>query len=103
MGEPIISVSGLRGVIGEELTPWVAIRYAAAFAGKLGPGPILLARDGRESGPFLCDAISAALVASGRECLDLGVAATPTVGVAVQAFGGAGAVQVSAKIGRAHV
>ena len=32
MAEPIISVSGLRGVIGETLTPDAAIRYVAAFA-----------------------------------------------------------------------
>ncbi len=39
MAEPIISVSGLRGIVGESLTPEVAIRYAAAFAAELAPGP----------------------------------------------------------------
>ena len=96
MAEPIISVSGLRGIIGSELTPEVAIRFANAFCGQLGPGPVLLSRDGRTSGPFLCDSIASAIVASGRDCLDLDVAATPSVGVAVQALGAAGAIQVSA-------
>ena len=32
MTEPIISVSGMRGIVGETLTPEVAIRYVAAFA-----------------------------------------------------------------------
>lgn len=95
-GEPIISVSGLRGVLGSEFTPRVAIEYTAAFCGEIGPGPVLLARDGRTSGPMLCDAIASAILASGRDCLDIDVAATPTVGVAVGAFGAAGAIQVSA-------
>ena len=37
--EPIISVSGLRGIVGENLTPEVAVRYVAAFAATLPPGP----------------------------------------------------------------
>ena len=96
MSEPIISVSGLRGVIGRELTPEVAIRFAVAFCNQLGPGAVLLSRDGRTSGPFLSDAIASAIVACGRECCYLDVVATPTLGVAVQAFGASGAIQVSA-------
>ena len=52
-----MSVSGLRGVVGATLTPEVAARYAAAFAATLPPGPIVLGRDGRESGPMLAAAI----------------------------------------------
>ena len=96
MSEPIISVSGLRGIIGRELTPEVAIRYALAFCSQLGPGPVLLSRDGRTTGPMLCDAIASAIVASGRECRYLDVVATPTLGVAVQFQKGAGGIQVSA-------
>lgn len=96
MGEPIISVSGLRGVLGSELTPPVAMRYAAAFAAELPDGPIVLGRDGRASGPLLCDAIRGTLVALGRSVLDADVAATPTVGVLVQHHTAAGGIQVSA-------
>ncbi len=52
MSELIISVSGLRGIVGESLTTEIAIRYAAAFAATLPPGPIVLSYDGRESGPM---------------------------------------------------
>ncbi|MFN4903950.1 MAG: phosphoglucosamine mutase [Planctomycetota bacterium] len=96
MAEPIISVSGLRGIIGKELTPEVAIRFARAFCSQLAPGPILLSRDGRTSGPLLCDAIASGIVACGRECRYLDVTATPTLGVAVQNLKAAGAIQVSA-------
>ena len=96
MSELIISVSGLRGIVGETLTPDVAVRYVAAFAGKLPGGPILVGRDGRASGPMLSRAIIAALSACGRDCIDVDVAATPTIGVLVRQRGAAGAVQISA-------
>lgn len=96
MSNLIISVSGLRGIVGETLTPDVATRYVAAFASKLPPGPIIVGRDGRSSGPMLSRAIVASLVACGRDCIEVDVAATPTIGVLVRERGAAGAVQISA-------
>ncbi|WP_145172868.1 phosphoglucosamine mutase [Rubripirellula lacrimiformis] len=96
MSELIISVSGLRGIVGETLTPEVAMRFVAAYASKLPDGPIIVGRDGRSSGPMLSRAIIAALAASGRDCIDVDVAATPTIGVLVRERGAAGAVQISA-------
>jgi phosphomannomutase len=96
MSQLIISVSGLRGIIGETLTPLVAARYAAAFAAELPAGKIIIGRDGRGSGPMIRDAIAAALTASGRDVIDVDVAATPTIGVFVRDSGAAGAVQISA-------
>ena len=92
----IVSVSGLRGVVGESLTPEVAARYAAAFAATLPPGPIVLGRDGRESGPMLATAIATRLSLAGRDVIDCGVAATPTVGIAVREHAAAGGIQISA-------
>ncbi|WP_164103737.1 phosphoglucosamine mutase [Candidatus Laterigemmans baculatus] len=92
----IISVSGLRGIVGETLTPEVASRYVAAFATEIPPGPIVVARDGRATGAMLRDTIVGTLAACGRDVIDCGVAATPTVGVFVRESGAAGAVQISA-------
>ena len=92
----IVSVSGLRGVVGGSLTPEIAIRYAAAFAAGLPPGPIVLARDGRANGPPLAAALASFLTASGRDVIDCGVAATPTVGIAVRERRAAGGIQISA-------
>jgi phosphomannomutase len=94
--ELIISVSGLRGVVGESLTADVATRYVAAFAAELPPGPVVIGRDGRASGPMFAGAISVALTAAGRDVLDAGVAATPTIGVLVRERRAAGGVQISA-------
>ena len=96
MAEPIISVSGLRGIVGESLTPEVAIRYAAAFAASAPPGEILVGRDSRPSGRTLALAIHAGLQAVGRTTIDAGIVATPTVGVLLGHYKAAGAIQITA-------
>jgi phosphomannomutase len=100
--EPIISVSGLRGTIGDQLTPLVAARYAAALATSLPEGRradrrlIVIGRDGRESGSMLAAAVSSTLLAHGFDVADLGPASTPTVGVQVRALRADGGIQISA-------
>ncbi len=96
MNEPIISVSGLRGLIGSSLTPEVALRYACAFAFHTPPGPIVVTRDGRVSGPMLAAAITSGLKAVGRDVINAGIAATPTTGVLVRQLHAAGGLQISA-------
>ncbi len=96
MSELIISVSGLRGIIGETLTPDIACRYVAAFVSGLPAGPIIVGRDGRNSGPMLRRAIVAAITACGRDCVDADVVATPSIGVLVRERGAAGAIQITA-------
>ncbi|MDZ7617848.1 MAG: phosphoglucosamine mutase, partial [Patescibacteria group bacterium] len=96
MPEPIISVSGLRGIIGESLTPEVAMRYVAAFASAMPPGLILVSRDGRPSGKMLAQAVHASLHAMGRDTLDAGILSTPTVGTLVREVHAGGAVQITA-------
>jgi phosphomannomutase len=92
----IISVSGLRGIVGGGLDPQVVIRYVAAFASGLAPGPIVVTRDGRGTGPMLAAAVHSALAALGREVLDGDIAATPTTGVLVRQYRAAGGIQISA-------
>jgi phosphomannomutase len=94
--ELIISVSGLRGIVGQTLTPEVASRYVTAFAAELPPGPVVIGRDGRESGPMFAKVIADALANLGRQVLDAGPAATPTIGVLVRDQQAAGGIQISA-------
>ena len=96
MGEPIISVSGLRGIVGESLDPVTVAKYSAAFAGTASAGPILVSSDGRGTGSWIANCVCGALRAAGRDVVSLGVTATPTVGVAVKAAKAAGAVQITA-------
>lgn len=101
MSKLIISVSGLRGIIGDTLTPDIACRYAAAFAASLpkpraNGGAIVIGRDGRSTGKLLRSAVISALNASGRDVIDADAAATPTIGVLVRETGAAGGIQISA-------
>jgi phosphomannomutase len=94
--ELIISVSGLRGIVGESLTADVARRYAAAFAAEAPPGLVVIGHDGRASGPMFVEAISEAIASAGRDVLNAGPIATPTFGVLVREHGAAGGIQISA-------
>ncbi|MGQ9504875.1 MAG: phosphoglucosamine mutase [Thermogutta sp.] len=96
MAEPIISVSGLRGIVGESLTPEVALRFSAAWAAVAPPGAIVVARDGRASGKMIYAAVLAGLLGTGRTVLDAEIAATPTVGVLVQHYRAGGGIQITA-------
>jgi len=89
----MLSVSGMRGIAGESLTPGVAARFARAFGEYLREvraverPRVILARDGRAGGEPIRDAAAAGLREAGCDVIDLDVAMTPTVGVAVDHFG----------------
>jgi phosphomannomutase len=92
----IVSVSGVRGVIGRGLTPQAALAFASAFAARVDGGPVVVSRDGRPSGVVLWHAVVAGLTAGGCAVHDVGVAPTPTVGLAVKELGAAGGIQITA-------
>ena len=71
-----MSVSGIRGVVGQTLTAQVATDVGCAYADHLAGGRIVVGRDSRESGPTLQAALIAGLVAGGCEVIDLGVVGT---------------------------
>jgi phosphomannomutase len=92
----IVSVSGIRGIVGEGLGPEAALRFARAFGVHVGGGRVVLSRDGRPSGTMIRHSVLAGLLASGCEVHDLAVAPTPTVGLAVRALHAAGGIQITA-------
>ncbi|MBT4531257.1 MAG: phosphoglucosamine mutase [Phycisphaerae bacterium] len=97
----MLSVSGARGIVGETMTPEITNAFANAFVSflheKLGKLPTLcVARDSRPSGPSLQDAVAKAFVASGCCVTDLGVVATPTAGVMINALQADGGIIVTA-------
>jgi phosphomannomutase len=103
--QPIISVSGLRGIVGSSLTPLTVARYVAAYANRIhahrgaeltGRPRVIVGRDGRESGPMLVDVVAATLMSCGVDVWVADLAATPTVGVLVRDLKADGAVQISA-------
>jgi phosphomannomutase len=92
----IVSVSGIRGIVGESLTPAATLAFAQALGGQTGGGKMVVSRDGRPSGIMLRHAVLAGLTAAGCEVHDIGVAPTPTVGLAVRHLQAAGGIQITA-------
>jgi len=92
----IFSVSGARGIVGKGLDPSVLTGIAAHFGEWAGSGTIVVGRDSRVSGEMAMAAVTAGLVGVGRDVVDLGIVATPTVEVAVRELGAAGGIQISA-------
>lgn len=92
----IVSVSGIRGIVGEGLTPESATAFAAALATTTQGGRMVVSRDGRPSGQMLRHAVLAGLLAGGCEVVDVGVAPTPTCGFAVRRLQAMGGIQITA-------
>lgn len=78
------------------LSPETISRYVAAFVEQLPEGSILLSRDGRPSGGPLGDIVRGTINLLGRDVIDVGVAATPTVGILVRENRCLGGIQISA-------
>src|SRR5512136_473368 len=91
-----IGISGVRGIVGETMTPGLAIDFASAFGTFLDSERVLIARDTRASGPMLQAAASAALSSTGCEVLDLGVCPTPILQYLVRTLGAGGGVSITA-------
>lgn len=91
-----VSISGIRGVIGDGLDAVTVARWAAAYGAWLGPGPVIVGRDSRVSGPMVFDAVAAALASTGHDVWDIGIATTPTTEVAVQHSAAAGGIIITA-------
>lgn len=96
----MVSVSGLRGRVGHGLTPEIIAHFAAAFGAYVaarGPGrTVVIGRDSRVSGPMFARAATAALQSVGCDVVDVGIAPTPTVQLAVEDLGAAGGLAVTA-------
>ena len=75
----IKSVSGIRGIIGEGLDPFVVLHFAAHFGEFLQGKSVMVGRDSRKSGEALKNAALAGLMGVGVDVIDLGVVPTPTL------------------------
>jgi phosphomannomutase len=83
----MISVSGMRGIVGTDLTPELVARHAAAlgaWARGAGKPVVVLGRDARTSGEMFARASLAGLQSVGCEVIDCGLVPTPTVQLAVE-------------------
>src|SRR6266545_50741 len=100
----MVSVSGVRGLVGTDLTPEIVARWGAAFGmwgmrnGGRGKGKarVVLGRDARTSGPMFARAAAAGLMSVGCDVIDVGLVTTPTVQLAVEHHRPAGGIILTA-------
>src|SRR2546427_95895 len=105
----MVSVSGVRGLVGTDLPPEVVARWAAAFGtwGRAGRGGgdggrrkrgsrVVVGRGARTSGRMFARAATAGLQSVGCDVIDVGLVATPTVQLAVEHHRAAGGIILTA-------
>ena len=97
MSKPVmISVSGIRGIVGEGLSPELIMQFAAAAGSFYGKGRVMVGRDSRVTGEMVKHAVFSSLMAVGCDPVDLGICATPTVEMAVQHSDAVGGIIITA-------
>jgi phosphomannomutase len=91
-----ISISGVRGVVGDSLTPTLLTRFAQAFGTYTNSGTIVIGRDTRTSGEMVRQAVIAGLLSSGCRVLDLDICPVPTMQWMVRHLGTSGGIAITA-------
>lgn len=90
-----IGASGVRGVVGEALTPELLVNFACAFGTWCGGGPVVIGRDTRKSSTCFRAAVVSGLLSTGCRVIDLGVSSSPLVSFAVRELGAAGGIAIT--------
>ncbi|MBK7107355.1 MAG: phosphoglucosamine mutase [Ignavibacteriae bacterium] len=96
MSTLMVSVSGIRGLVGDGLDPNTIVKYASAYADFCGAGKIVIGSDGRISGNMVKHTLIGTLIAKGNDVIDIGICPTPTVLYNVTKLGAVGGIQISA-------
>jgi phosphomannomutase len=92
----MISISGVRGIVGHSLTADIALRWAQAFGAQCAPGPVVVGGDSRISKVMMRAAAFAGLSSAGSVIIDVGVVPTPTVALAVKHHHARGGIAITA-------
>jgi phosphomannomutase len=74
----LLSVAGARGIVGKTIDADVVTRLTLAYCATLPKGPVVVGRDTRPSGEAFAHSVTGAVMSSGRDVIDLGIATTPT-------------------------
>ncbi len=103
----MVGVSGVRGIVGKDLTEDIVARWARAFGtwvhengkretGNAKGGTVVVGRDARASGPAFAAAVTTGLTSVGCDVIDVGLVPTPTVQLAVEHHGAGGGIAITA-------
>lgn len=100
----MVSISGIRGIVGDGLDPNVLVKYTSAYADfilskrktKSGKGKVVLGRDARITGEMVKSITAGTLAAKGLDVVDIGICPTPTVQYTVKTLDADGGIAISA-------
>lgn len=92
----MVSVSGIRGVFGSDLTPENLVQYAAAFGTWAKGGKVVIGRDTRVTGAIVESIVTQTLLSVGCDVVSIGIAPTPTVAMSVLEHKAAAGIVISA-------
>lgn len=92
----MISVSGIRGIFGTDLTPENLTRFTAAYGSWLNGGKVVVGRDTRVTGQICEDIVASTLQSVGCDVVKVGVVPTPTVAMGVLKHKAQGGIIISA-------
>ena len=93
---PKIGASGVRGIVGESLTPQLVTSFAAAFGSYCGSGPIMIGTDTRPSREMVKQAAIAGLLSVGCIPVDSGIVPLPALMLHIRQAGAFGGIYISA-------
>ncbi len=96
MSTLMVSVSGIRGIVGDGLDPEVLVKFTSAYADFCGEGPIVVGRDARITGDMVQNIVSGTLAAKGNDVINIGICPTPTVLLNVKKHNAVGGIAISA-------
>ena len=92
----MISISGIRGIVGDGLDPEVLVNFTSAYADFVSKGTVVVGRDARISGEMVQNIVTGTLIAKGLNVVDIGICPTPTVQLTVKKLKAAGGIAISA-------
>lgn len=96
MSTLMVSISGIRGIVGDGLEPEVIVKYTNAYAAFVGKGKVVVGRDARITGEMVNQIVTGTLLAKGLEVIDIGICPTPTVQFTVKSMKAQGGIAISA-------
>ncbi|MCH7965691.1 MAG: phosphoglucosamine mutase [Bacteroidetes bacterium] len=96
MSTLMVSISGIRGIVGDGLDPNIIIKYTSAYAEIIEKGKVVVGRDARITGDMLNQLVTGTLLAKGLDVINIGICPTPTVQFTVKELNADGGIAISA-------
>ncbi len=96
MSSLMIGISGVRGIVGSDLTPELCVRLGEAFGTYIDGGVVVVGRDTRPSGDMVKHAVFSGLLSAGCQIIDIGIVGTPTAAMMIRDLKADGGIVISA-------